>query len=438
MMNTTAPIQVTPALVASGGVDRTLTEGEIRLLLSQAFRQWDLAGQRVLALIPDGTRTAPISLFFRLFYELLWGKVAALDYLIALGTHQPMSAEAVSRLVGADQDERRRLYPGVHIFNHHWDQPEALFTAGVISAEESHQLSQGLLALEVPVRLNRLLLEYDLILVCGPVFPHEEVGFSGGSKYLMPGVSGAEVINFTHWLGALLTSYAIIGVAENPVRRVVERVAALIPRPRLYCCFVARHAENAEPPPLAGLYIGEPEAAWRAAAALSSQVHVRYVNQPYRQVLSVMPRLYDDLWTGAKGMYKLEPVVADGGELIIYAPHISEVSYTHGQVLDQIGYHVRDYFLKQWERFKHYPWGVLAHSTHLRGIGAYEDGVERPRIQVSLATAIPRWRVEALNLGYRDPASIHLPDWANRESEGILLVPQAGEILYRLRGDQHA
>ena len=163
-------------------------------------------------------------------------------------------------------------------------------------------------------------------------------------------------------------------------------------------------------------------------------MHITYVDKPFRRVLSIMPEMYDDLWTAAKGMYKLEPVVADDGEVIIYAPHITEISYTHGPAIDAIGYHVRDYFLKQWERFKHYPWGVLAHATHLRGIGTYdaEHGVEQPRIQVTLATGIPRQRCERLNLGYLDPATVDLNAWENREDEGILVVPKAGEMLYRV------
>jgi hypothetical protein len=89
--------------------------------------------------------------------------------------------------------------------------------------------------------------------------------------------------------------------------------------------------------------------------------------------------------------------------------------------------------VKQWDRFKEYPWGVLAHSTHLRGIGTYENGVERPRIRVTLATGIPPERCARLCLGYRDPATIRPEEWANREAEGVLLVPYAGETLYRLR-----
>jgi len=136
-------------------------------------------------------------------------------------------------------------------------------------------------------------------------------------------------------------------------------------------------------------------------------------------------------------MYKLEPVVADGGEIVIYSTHIDEVSFTHGKLLDDIGYHCRDYFMKQWERFKQYPGGVLAHSTHVKGLGEYDTatGKERPRIQVTLATRIPEERCRRINLGYMAPSAINFEEWRNRNDEGILLVPRAGETLYRLKQD---
>ena len=184
---------------------------------------------------------------------------------------------------------------------------------------------------------------------------------------------------------------------------------------------------------LAGFSFGTPEAAWDAASELSEQLHIIYKDQPFHTVLSQMPPMYDELWVAGKCMYKLEPVVADGGELIIYAPHVHEISVTHGEVIEEIGYHCRDYFLKQWDKFKHYPWGVLAHSTHVRGIGTYENGVENCRIQVTLATGIPEAVCQSINLGYRDPKFIRAEDFANRETEGVLFVPKAGEMLYHLR-----
>jgi len=413
-------------LFGEGHIGRTLTETEVRQLVAEGLAGLDLAGKRVLVIIPDGTRTAPVSLMFRLLRELLGGRAAALDYLVALGTHQPMDDAALSRLVGAEVREGRA--GDSHIFNHRWDLPETFATLGVLPASEVEALSEGRLSLDVPVRLNRLLLDYDQLLVCGPVFPHEVVGFSGGNKYFVPGVAGPEIIDVTHWLGALLTSAAIIGVADTPVRQMIDRAASFIPTPRL-CVALVMHGEL-----LNGLYVGSMEEAWRAATELSAQLDIVYVERPFRRVLSVMPEMYDDLWTAAKGMYKMEPAIADGGEVIIYAPHIDEVSYTHGKLIDEIGYHVRDYFVEQWDRFKDYPWGVLAHSTHLRGAGTYENGVERPRIRVALATAIPPERCERIGLDYADPATVDPEEWAGREEEGILLVRRAGEMLYRVKG----
>jgi nickel-dependent lactate racemase len=157
------------------------------------------------------------------------------------------------------------------------------------------------------------------------------------------------------------------------------------------------------------------------------------VDQPFHTVLSCAPAMYDELWTAGKCMYKLEPVVADGGELIIYAPHLSEICVSHGTHILEVGYHCRDYFLKQWDRFKHIPWGVLAHSTHVRGIGTFENGVEKCRVQVTLASQVPEAVCRKINLGYRDPKTIDVESFAQREREGVLLVRKAGEMLYRLK-----
>lgn len=417
-------------VIGQGYVDRALTQAEVRAIIAQVFNAYPVAGRRVLIIVPDSTRSAPMGLMFRAFYEAIGAQVASLEYLIALGTHRPLDEVQINNLFGLTPEERADKYASVRISNHEWYCPESLVHLGTLPSSEIEDLTEGLLKAEVPVTVNRKLLACDQIVICGPTFPHEVVGFSGGNKYFFPGISGPEMINFTHWLGALITAREIIGVISTPVRRVIDQAASLINKPKLCFSMVVRGRDE-----LVGLYCGTPEAAFDAAARLSAQHHIVYVKRPFRRVLSVMPEMYDDLWTAAKGMYKVEPVVADGGEVIIYAPHITEVSYTHGALLDGIGYHVRDYFLKQWERFAHYPWCVLAHSTHLRGSGTYDatTGVERPRIQVTLATGIPRERCERLGLGYLDPAAIDPETWAGLEDEGILLVRRAGEMLYRLR-----
>ncbi len=410
-------------VIGAGAADTTLEESEIRAIVAAHADRLALDGQRLLVLIPDGTRTAPLPLLVDALTAAFASRVSALDLLIASGTHPPMAPDAVTALVGQA--------PGV-VHQHDWSQPGTFVTLGVIDETEVAALSRGMMRESVPVRINRLVLDYDHLVVCGPVFPHEVVGFSGGNKYFFPGVSGPELIDLSHWLGALITSYEIIGTRGiTPVRALIDRAARLIPTPRSALCFVVALESGR----LHGLYAGPVEQAWAAAADLSAAVHIKDVDRAYHTVVSVVPTMYDDIWVAAKGMYKLEPVVADGGELILYAPHVREFSVTHGALIRRIGYHCRDYFLRQWDRFADVPRGVLAHSTHLTGVGTYDPatGIERTRITVTLATGISEQECRAVGLGYRDPATIDLNRYAGREAEGVLLVPRAGELLYRLR-----
>lgn len=414
-------------VIGKGSPSSQLNNSEISQIVEESLNSTDLAGKRILVLIPDGTRTMPMPLIFDLFEKHLGQRVSKLDYLVALGTHQPMTDSQLSHLTG------RHVVNGKVgasiIFNHRWDDPSTFTQIGTIPASEISQISNGLLEMDVPVRLNKMIQDYDHLMICGPVFPHEVVGFSGGNKYFFPGIAGAEIINFTHWLGALITNYEIIGTGYTPVRAIIDRAASFIDRPVTCFCLVVTHTGTS------GLYYGSAQEAWQAASQLSSQVHILYVDQPYQKVISIMPSLYDDMWTAAKGMYKMEPVVADGGEVIIYAPHIDEVSYTHGRILDEVGYHCRDFFVKQWDKYKQYPWGVLAHSTHLRGLGNFdaETQIESSRVKVTLATGIPKERCQRIGLGYLDPSVFNPEEWMNREDEGILVVPRAGEMLYRLK-----
>ena len=413
-------------ILGEGSPTRRLSPDTIRGIVTAALPSSVTAGRRVLVIVPDGTRTMPMPLLADAIQEVVGPHAAALDYLVALGTHQPMNDRQLSALFGREVHDGRA--GGSRVFNHRWDDPATFVTLGTITRDEIAQLTGGLLARDVPVALNRLVVEYDHLVICGPVFPHEVVGFSGGTKYFCPGVAGQDIIDFTHWLGALLTSREVIGSGYTPVRAVIDRAAAFVDRP-VTCLSVVVTYDG-----IAGMYAGTPQESWRAAAALSAQVHIRRVERPFERVLSIMPTMYADLWTAAKGMYKLEPVVADGGELVIYAPHINEASYTHGREIDEIGYHCRDYFVHQWERFGGYHGGVLAHSTHVKGCGTFDaaTGIERPRIQVTLATGITPERCARLNLGYLDPSTIRIPEWEGREDEGVLVVHRAGETLYRL------
>ena len=403
---------------------------QVRAIAAPFLDSLQLDGKRVLLVVPDATRSAPIGLLFKTIFDQIGAKVADLDVMIALGTHPPMSEAQINARLEISAAERAGEYKKVGYFNHEWDNSDALQTLGTIPSSEIAKLSGGLFAMDVEVTLNKTALGYDQIIIVGPVFPHEVVGFSGGNKYLFPGIGGPEILNFFHWLGAVLTNARVIGHKWTAVRAVVDRAAQMVPVPKAAFCLVVAPDKS-----LVGLTVGTPESAWEQAADLSNEVNVKRVPRAFQTVLSQAPLMYDDLWVGGKCMYKLEPVVADGGELIIYAPHITQVSPVHGAIIERIGYHTLPYFLADWDKFKAEPWGILAHSTHVRGVGQMVNGVEKPRIRVTLATGISRETCEKINLGYRDPVTINVEDFQNREDEGVLYVERAGELLYRLEDE---
>jgi nickel-dependent lactate racemase len=411
--------------------DRTLTEAELHALIRDSSNAIEVDGKRVLIIIPDGTRTMPLPQLFPILRQHIGERAAACDYLVALGTHPRMSEDQLTRLFGRPVENG--LCDGARIHNHRWDLPDTLVEIGAIRGSEVETVTGGLLTGPISVKINRLIFDYQQILICGPVFPHEVVGFSGGNKYLFPGISGHEMIDHTHWLGALLGSYHVIGTESTPVRELIDRAAAKIKVP-VACMALVVTKEG-----VSGFYFGTAREAWKRAAALSARKHIEWVDQPFGRVLAVMPEMYADIWTAAKGMYKTEPAIVDGGEVVIYAPHITEFSYTHKAQIENIGYHCRDYFLKQWKLFADVPRGVLAHSTHLRGEGAFDSGtgLERDRIRVTLATGISEERCDQMNLGYLAPESIHFDAWLNREEQGIKLIPHAGETLFRLRKSRY-
>ncbi|MFP5068048.1 lactate racemase domain-containing protein [Pseudonocardia nantongensis] len=412
----------------TGSAETVLEPDEVRGFVDDQLGRLPVEGRSVCVVVPDGTRSCPLPLLIERIHRSLAGRARRLVVLVALGTHQPMADARLATHLGYDADGPDRVYPGMTVLNHEWWDPDSLVSVGVIPGDRVRELSEGRLGDPVDVRVNRHVAEADLALVVGPVFPHEVVGFSGGNKYFFPGVAGPEIIDLSHWLGALISSVEIIGTRGiTPVRALIDEAAGMIPTERHALCLVVRSGAV----DLHAMAFGSPEQAWAAAAEVSAQTHVRYLDHPVRRVVSVMPAKYEDIWTAAKGFYKLEPVVADGGEVVIYAPGISTVSETHPEI-EEIGYHCRDYFTAQWERFRHVHWGVLAHSTHLRGAGTYDPvGGERLRVRVTLATGIPRATVEGVNLGWADPAGIDLE--AARADPETLVVEPAGEILYRLR-----
>ncbi len=402
-----------------GGPGPILTEDDVRTFVRAQLSGLDLSGRSLCLVIPDATRTCPLPLLLGAIDEEAAGRTSACTAVVALGTHAPMADAAMRSLVGP------LSFPTV---NHAWWEDETFVHVGSLSPTLVHELSGGRIDDAIDVRINRLVLDSDVTLIVGPVLPHEVIGFSGGNKYLFPGLSGQELIDVTHWLGALITSGEIIGRSGiTPVRALVDAAAGLVPGERHALSVVVDHASGG----LQSLAFGEPTASWAAAAEVAARTHVEYLDAPVPRVLSLVPARYPDLWTGAKGFYKVEPVVADGGEVVLYAPHIRDIAAMHPALVD-IGYHCRDYILAHWDRYRRYPRGELAHSTHLFGAGTYDPvHGERQRVRVTLATGIPEDTVKRANLGYLAPPAVDVDAWAS--DPDTLVVRDAGEVLYRLR-----
>ncbi len=406
--------------------DNGVSEPEIRDLVQKVLTEDVPSEKRVLIIIPDMTRKAPIPMIFKAVVDALKGRVKKIDVLSALGTHPPMNDDEMAKRVGA-KNGLKTDYPEIDFYNHDARNPDVLKEVVSFTAEEIQSFTDGMLNDAVTVKLHEKIFEYDHIILVSPVVTHETVGFSGGNKYFFPGVAGEDFIALFHWLGALITNYDINGVKDNPVRRLINQAAKSIPVPRSIVALVVSDKG------CRGVFAGNVEEAWSKAADLSAETHIKYVDKPYQSVLGISPEYYTDIWVAGKVMYKLEPIIADGGELIIYAPHIKDISFTYGEAIQKVGYHCRDYFVKQMDKFDGIAKNILAHSTNVRGNGTFEEGVEYPRVQVTLATGIPESVCKEINLGYRDPESINISDWENKEESGKLLVHNAGQNLYRLK-----
>jgi nickel-dependent lactate racemase len=412
-------------LIGKGLTDGFLSNEDISALVNRAFETWDLSGLKVLAIVPDSTRVVPVPLFFRLFQDALSGIVKSLDFIVASGTHLPMSNTGLFSHFGTAPRELSRKFSKTRLFSHQWNLPEELTLLGTIPADDISMLSSGLIQTELPVRINRLIQDYDILIVLSPVTPHEYTGFSGGNKSFFPGIGGHEVTNFIHWAGILPPQGNSIGDTRSPTRFLLDRAASLIPVPRLFFCPVLKNYG------LSGLFIGDHNEAWEEAVKLSSKVHIIHEKRQYSTVVTKVPVMYQDMWTGAKCVTKNERIVEDDGELIVYAPHIGQLSFSHGMLIEALGYHTKDYFISHWEKFKGYPWMVLAHSTLLKPGGTYEQAKEKPRIRVRLATGIKRNICKKVNIDYANPDSIRLDDYINKEAQGFLLIHDGSEMLHQ-------
>src|SRR5919205_3534928 len=384
------------------------------------------AGERVLAIIPDRTRDDNTHLLFPIANEFLAERgVASFDALVAQGTHPPMSESQKRSKIGAAD------FSG-HIYDHRWDESDELITIGELSAETVQQLTGGLIENAVPVSINKLLAPgiYDTVLVFGATVPHEVAGFAGGAKYFFPGVAGPELTHATHWLGALASIERVIGRVETPTRHMIEAAADFIPARIISLNSVVTRTED-ERLRTHALFCGDVREAFRRAAEVSRQVHIKYTGRKYRRVVALLDEHYDELWVGGKASYKLGGIIEEGGELIIYAPHLRAISETHGLLIEKYGYapldRVREMVALSTELQANLA--VAAHLAHVSYAGQRDEtGRVVPRYQITLASALDEATCRRVNLGFMDYRQFRLEKY--EADPDTLVVERAGRDLY--------
>ncbi len=421
-------MKVETSVIGTGAPTADLTVTDMRPIVDEALRGI-APGARVLAVVSDRTRDDNTPELFPLVSQVLAGiGAASLDVLIAQGTHVPMN----------DKDKRAKIGAGLAampllgtIFDHHWDRESELTTLGTIDADVIAKHTGGLLRESVKIRLNAHLApgQYDVVLVLGATVPHEVAGFAGGAKYFFPGVAGPELTHLTHWLGALATIERVIGRIETPTRRLIEAAAAFVPAPVIALTTVA--TRDASGLKTRALFAGDLRQTVRRAAEISQQVHIRYTGRRYKRVVAILDDHYDELWVGGKASYKLGSIIERGGELIIYAPHLSAISLTHGALIEKYGYapleRVRDMVEGSDELRANLC--VAAHLAHVAYAGEKgDDGVVVPRYRITLAANLPEATCRRVNLGYLDVRTFD--PRAFRDDPDTLTVENAGRDLY--------
>ncbi|HWW77866.1 MAG TPA: lactate racemase domain-containing protein [Pyrinomonadaceae bacterium] len=419
-----------PSTVGKGAPDLDLTPEELRAIVEQALLTVG-PGARVLAIVPDKTRDDNTDVLFPFAAEILKARGAEqFDALVAQGTHMPMTEEEKRAKVGLEAGATLPLLG--EIFDHQWNDPNELVDLGELSAERVSELTGGLINESVKVNLNRLLAPgvYDTVLILGATVPHEVAGFAGGAKYFFPGVAGPNLTHATHWLGALASIENIIGRVETPTRHMIEAAADLVPARVISINSVVTRGDD-ERLRTHALFCGDFREAFRRAAEVSRQVHIKYTGRKYKRVVALLDEHYDELWVGGKASYKLGGIIEEGGELVIYAPHLRAISETHGLLIEKYGYapidRVREMVALSTELRSNLA--VAAHLAHVSYAGTRDEtGKVIPRYKITMASALDEATCRRVNLGFMDHREFRREDYD--DDPDTLVVERAGRDLY--------
>ena len=305
-------------IIGKGGFETVIEREEKEAMVEAALESWGGAPKKVLLVGPDMTRLhSGAGELTHIFHEKL-SPQAQVDVIPALGTHVPMSA-----------DEIATMYPGVPADRfriHNWR--SEVRKVGQVPQEYIEDLSAGRLHFTIDIEVNRQLLDggYDLIVSIGQVVPHEVIGMANHIKNILVGLGGSDIINKTHYLGAVHGMENIMGRIDTPVRRVMEYAATefLSEMPIKYVQTVIA-ADTQGELRTRGVFIGEGRAPFIHAAKLSQQVNITVLEKPIRKaVVWLDPVEFKSHWLGNKAIYRTRMAMADDGELIVLGPGLEK------------------------------------------------------------------------------------------------------------------
>ena len=356
----------------------------------------------VLVVTDDHTRNTPVQKILpRLIRELEKGgiKPDGVRFLIASGTHRPMTEEEVLGKFG------KEILKRFNFLTHRWWDPSQLIHFGKTEGG-------------TPIFVNRLVKEVDLIIGVGQIVPHRVTGFSGGGNIIQPGICGEETTGKTHWLGARFKGREILGKIENPVKVEIEKIAQKVGLKWII------NAIQDGTGRLIDAVAGDPALAYRKGAARSLQVYQAELPQDADIVVADSHPYDADLWVASKGIYASELAVKQGGVVILVSPCPEGVSPSHPEVLE-FGYQTFE-TVDQWVRQgKIHKLTAAAHLVHVGRV------IKERAKGIMVSRGISKEEKERLGLIHaKDPEeALDMAFSLSGRNSKVAILQRGGEIL---------
>lgn len=412
-----------PAMIHRAGERISIPQSELRELVHRCLER-KAPLRRVLIVPPDHTRlnsmAGPIT---AIAYEKLVGDGVQVDILPALGTHNAMTEKQLRMMFGD-------TIPLDAFKVHDWR--NGIVRRGEISGAMLSKLSNGKVDYSVGIEVNRMLLDgYDLILSVGQVVPHEVVGMANYTKNIVVGVGGADIINKSHFLGAVCNMETILGRTHTPVRTLFNTAVDefLSDLPISYILTVIQQDYDTGVMHMRGFYASDDDSAYNAACDLARRVNITLLDrEPTKVVVYLDPHEFQSTWLGNKSVYRTRMAIADDGELIILAPALHEFGEdkTIDKLIRQFGYHGTPATLQ----------AVAEHEELRKNLSAAAHlihGSSEGRFQITYCPGEGGLRLDEIrSVGYHAAPYAEMAARYNPETlkDGFNTLPDGEEIFY--------